>query len=235
MSMCIHCGRYDCDRGFECERRRKASVPPPRERMDSSRDLATKVESETLAAMGAFAFSDTRFPFTMPEGSFVDPTVTIRRPHLFRLGKHSNVDHGFYCTSGLEVEDYCHIAANAVVIGGAASQLRMMHFSTLGAHSTVVTASEEADGLYGPTIPRELRTVKVAPVVFEPMAAVTTGCTILPGVILGLGCVIGAGAVVLKSTDPWGIYAGVPARKIGERPRLKCLAAARELGYEFRP
>ena len=37
---------------------------------------------------------------------------------------------------------------------------------------------------------------------------------IMPGVTLKKGCVIGAGAVVLKDTEPFSIYAGVPAKKI---------------------
>lgn len=40
---------------------------------------------------------------------------------------------------------------------------------------------------------------------------------ILPGVKLGEGCVIGAGAVVTKNVEPYTIVAGVPAKKIGER------------------
>jgi acetyltransferase-like isoleucine patch superfamily enzyme len=40
---------------------------------------------------------------------------------------------------------------------------------------------------------------------------------ILPGVTLAEGCVVGAGAVVTKSFEPYSIVAGVPAEKIGER------------------
>lgn len=40
---------------------------------------------------------------------------------------------------------------------------------------------------------------------------------ILGGVTLSEGTVVGAGAVVTKNTDPYCIYAGVPAKKIGER------------------
>jgi len=45
------------------------------------------------------------------------------------------------------------------------------------------------------------------------------GCnvTILPGVTVGDGVVIGAGSVVTKDLDAYCIYAGVPAKKIGER------------------
>ena len=42
---------------------------------------------------------------------------------------------------------------------------------------------------------------------------------LLPGVTIGEGAVIGAGAVVTKNVEPFAIVAGNPARKIGERTR----------------
>lgn len=43
------------------------------------------------------------------------------------------------------------------------------------------------------------------------------GCTVLKGVTVATGCVIASGAVVTRSTEPYGIYGGVPARRIAER------------------
>lgn len=43
------------------------------------------------------------------------------------------------------------------------------------------------------------------------------GCTILPGARIATGAVLGAGAVVTKPIPEYEIWAGVPARKIGER------------------
>lgn len=40
------------------------------------------------------------------------------------------------------------------------------------------------------------------------------GVTILPGVEISSGCVIGAGSVVTKSTTKDGLYLGVPARRV---------------------
>ena len=40
---------------------------------------------------------------------------------------------------------------------------------------------------------------------------------VLDGVTIGDGCVIAAGAVLSRSTEPYGVYAGVPARRIKER------------------
>lgn len=38
------------------------------------------------------------------------------------------------------------------------------------------------------------------------------GAQIMAGVKIADGCVIGAGAVVTKDTEPYGVYLGVPAR-----------------------
>ena len=40
---------------------------------------------------------------------------------------------------------------------------------------------------------------------------------LLPGISIGEGAVVGAGAIVTKNVEPFAIVAGNPARKIGER------------------
>ena len=42
---------------------------------------------------------------------------------------------------------------------------------------------------------------------------------VLPGVTIGEGAVVGAGAVVSRDVEPFTIVAGNPARPIGERPQ----------------
>lgn len=46
------------------------------------------------------------------------------------------------------------------------------------------------------------------------------GVRVLDGVTIAKGCVIGAGSVVAKSTEPYGIYVGVPAKLIGKRGKV---------------
>lgn len=46
---------------------------------------------------------------------------------------------------------------------------------------------------------------------------IATRVVILSGVNIADGCVIAAGAVLTKNTEPYCIYAGVPAVKIGSR------------------
>lgn len=43
------------------------------------------------------------------------------------------------------------------------------------------------------------------------------GAQIMPGINVGDGAVIGAGAIVTKDCEPYGVYAGVPAKQIKSR------------------
>lgn len=56
-----------------------------------------------------------------------------------------------------------------------------------------------------------------APVKIEDYVFVGPRAIILPGVTLGKGAVVGAGAVVTKDVVPFTIVGGVPAKVIGER------------------
>lgn len=48
---------------------------------------------------------------------------------------------------------------------------------------------------------------------------------VLPGVHIGEGAVCCAGCVVTKNIEPYSVVAGIPAKKVGERPKV--------LKYEF--
>jgi len=58
-----------------------------------------------------------------------------------------------------------------------------------------------------------------APVVIEDRVWLSCRTTILPGVTIGEGAVVCAGAVVTSDVEPYAVVGGVPARKIGARNR----------------
>jgi maltose O-acetyltransferase len=60
--------------------------------------------------------------------------------------------------------------------------------------------------------------VRTSPVVIENNVWIGSRATILPGVTLGRGSVVSAGAVVTSNVPALAIVAGVPARLVGERP-----------------
>jgi acetyltransferase-like isoleucine patch superfamily enzyme len=59
--------------------------------------------------------------------------------------------------------------------------------------------------------------VRVGAVVVEDRAWVSFRATVLPGVTIGEGAVVAAGAVVTTDVEPHQIVGGIPARPIGRR------------------
>jgi acetyltransferase-like isoleucine patch superfamily enzyme len=58
-----------------------------------------------------------------------------------------------------------------------------------------------------------------APVSIGERVFIGARAIVLPGVTIGDGAAIAAGAIVTKDVDPFSIVAGVPAKPIGARPR----------------
>lgn len=56
--------------------------------------------------------------------------------------------------------------------------------------------------------------------IIEEHVWICSRAIILPGVIIGKAAVIASGSVVTKNVEPFAIYGGVPAKKIGERNRI---------------
>jgi maltose O-acetyltransferase len=61
-------------------------------------------------------------------------------------------------------------------------------------------------------------TAILKPVVIEDDVWIGTHCSILPGVTIGRGAVVGAGAVVTRDIPPMSVNVGVPAKPVAYRP-----------------
>ena len=55
---------------------------------------------------------------------------------------------------------------------------------------------------------------KYGSIIVEDGVWIGASATILPGITIARGVIIGAGAVVTKSTEPNGLYLGVPAKRV---------------------
>ena len=68
----------------------------------------------------------------------------------------------------------------------------------------------------------------VAPVVIQRNAWVTIGVIILPGVTIGEGAIVAAGAVVTEDVTPYTMVGGVPAKVIKKLDLSDNLSSGRE-------
>jgi|TARA_R110002153_G_scaffold273342_1_gene444028 dTDP-4-amino-4,6-dideoxy-D-glucose acyltransferase len=165
---------------------------------------------------------------------FIAKTAIIKQPKLLEVGDHVAIDVGVYLSTESIIGDYVHIAPYVCVIGGANSKLIMGKFSGIAAGSKIICGSDDfTKGMMNPQIPLKYKETKFTTVTIEDFACVGVNCVIMPGVTLGEGSVIGAGSIVTKSTDPWTVYMGSPAKAVKKRKKDTIINNAKNLGYEF--
>lgn len=56
------------------------------------------------------------------------------------------------------------------------------------------------------------------PVIIKKGCWIGMGSIILPGVTIAEGCIVAAGTVIVRDTEPNGLYAGNPAKRVKELP-----------------
>ena len=91
-----------------------------------------------------------------------------------------------------------------------AARLTIEENVRIGQFVRVITATHEI----GPSSQRCRIEASCAPVRIGRGSWIGAGVTLMPGVSVAPGCVVAAGSIVLASTEPDGLYAGVPSRRI---------------------
>jgi acetyltransferase-like isoleucine patch superfamily enzyme len=146
-----------------------------------------------------------------------DGFATLRRAYGLEadaiLGQCGSVGHSVrlrmpvvvYEPSSLEIGDQVDIGEFCVL--RASGGLRIGNRVLIAAHAVLTTRGHPE------SLPRWGRTVD-APIEVEDDVWIGAGAIVLPGVRVGYGAIVAAGAVVTADVPPMTIVGGVPAREI---------------------
>lgn len=158
----------------------------------------------------------------LPESRRLKLGKTIRcffaRRILKKSGKNLNVEKGAYFTPGVSIGDYSGIGVNSelVAVGNdGAGEIIIGNYVMMGPECVIYTSSHKTErtdvpmGLQGDISPKS--------VVIGNDVWIGRRVIIMPGVTIGDGCIIGAGAVVTKSVPPYSVAVGVPAKVVKAR------------------
>lgn len=113
----------------------------------------------------------------------------------------------------LQIGNDCDVNTNVQI--GAASGRIIMGDHVMIAANVVLRAANHG---MARGIPMKNQSSVPGEIQIEDDVWIGSNAVITADVVLARGTVVGAGAVVTHSTEPYSIVAGVPARKIGERP-----------------
>ncbi len=150
----------------------------------------------------------------------VSTKASIYNCEEISIGDNSRIDDFCVLSGKITLGRNVHIAVFCNLAGGEEG-IEMEDFSGLAYYCNVFTRSDDYTGqtLTNPTIPSKYKNVTKAPVHIGRHVIVGTCSTIFPGVTLAEGCSVGAYSLVTKSTEPWKIYVGIPARAVKDRKK----------------
>ncbi|MCC5656896.1 acyltransferase [Nostoc sp. XA010] len=126
-----------------------------------------------------------------------------------------------YAKKRIKLGNNVHIASFASITGGEC--FTMEDFSALSSGVRIFTGSDDFKfwGFGNSTIAEKYRNTKRVSIHIGKFCVIGANSVILPGVTVGEGATVGAGSVVMKNLEPWGIYIG--NRKIGDRDKSAVL------------
>lgn len=137
---------------------------------------------------------------------------------------------------GIRVGSFVHVAVFCSLIGRAS--IRLEDFANLSSRVSIYSSNDDYSGasMSNPTVPPEFTGVQHAEVVVGRHVIIGSGSVILPGAVLEDGVAVGALSLVRDRCLAFGVYAGVPVRRVKERKRdLLALEARMLAGTRRRP
>ncbi len=126
-----------------------------------------------------------------------------------------------YAKAPMKIGNYVHIASFASITGGA--ELTVGDFVAISQGCRILTGTDDfVDWGFGnSTIPEKYRNTKRKPVKLGKFSIIGANSVVLPGITIGEGATVGAGSVVTKDLEPWGVYIG--NKRIRERNKVDVL------------
>lgn len=140
-----------------------------------------------------------------------------------RFGSHTSIDRNLWLSCGgktgtgyFEIGDHSYIGCNAV-IGAGGGGVRIGNNVLIG---QTVNIHSESHVFQDVSTPIRTQGISYKGIVIEDDVWIGSKATVLDGVVIGAGSIIGAGAVVTHSIPPYSIAVGVPAKIVGLREKV---------------
>jgi len=155
---------------------------------------------------------------SLGRGVKISDKAAIYNADKLEIGDNTRIDDFCVISGNVKLGRNVHIAPHCLVAGGE-NGITMDDFSGLAYYVQVFSQSDDYTGatLTNPTVPAKYKNEYKAAVHLGRHVIIGAGSIIFPGVTIEDGCSVGAMALVNKSTKPWGIYIGNPARRLRDR------------------
>lgn len=133
------------------------------------------------------------------------------------IGNNVRIDDYCILSGEIKLASHIHIAPYCVLYGS--HEIELEDYTGLSARVTIYSAIDDFNGdfLIGSIHEDSMRNLIKGKVMFNKFVQIGAGCTIFPNLIIGEGSVVGSMSLVNKSIDKWGVYVGIPVKKLKNR------------------
>ena len=153
------------------------------------------------------------------EDVLISRKCSIYSPEKITIGDNVRIDDFCILSGNITLGSHIHISAYVGLYG--ANGIIIEDYSGISPKSLVFSAMDDFSGDYliGPIHEKYKTNVTGGEVRIERYCQIGATCILFPNIIIKEGTVVGAMSILKQDTLPWGIYAGVPAKRIKERSK----------------
>lgn len=141
----------------------------------------------------------------------------IYSPEKITIGDNVRIDDFCILSGNITLGSNIHISAYVALYGNMGIELE--NYTGISPRTSIFSAMDDFGGDYliGPIHEEQKTHVTGGKVLLKRFSQIGAHCVVFPNVIIGEGTVVGAGSLVNKTLNDWGIYWGTPAIRHKER------------------
>jgi acetyltransferase-like isoleucine patch superfamily enzyme len=150
----------------------------------------------------------------------ISDKAALYNTELWDVGDNVRIDDFCVVSGKVSFGRNVHIAIFCNIAGGTEG-ITFDDFSGVAYGCHVFSQSDDYTGktLSNPTVPAEYKKERKEKIHIGRHCIVGANSIIFPGVVMADGCSLGAMSMLTKSTEPWTMYFGIPAKKLKSRKK----------------
>lgn len=156
---------------------------------------------------------------SLGENVLISRFARLYSPQKITIGDNVRIDDFCILSGDIKLGSNIHISPYVALYG--AMGVEFEDYTGISAHSVVYSAMDDFGGDYlvGSVHPEEYTNVTGGKVLIKKFSQIGVNCVVFPNLTVEEGVAVGACSLVVKSLAGWGIYVGIPAKRIKDRNR----------------